>query len=282
VKIALVGSSGYLARHVMGLLVDQSHDVVGYQRSAPGGTVLCEIRQFPGAAQIGADLNTLGPDVVINMANLYTRSHDLRTVTDLADVNVALVGVLAEVCQSAGAILLHVGSAWQVNTKQASLGLPEAPVYGLYRGIASSIGSWYRAHRQLRYRELAIADTYGPGDPRGKLVTSLVEQAKAGDRRVQLGSEHLLMYLVHAADVASCVLRAATAEDPASDTPWLCAPEHPIRISAMVDLIGDVWDCPFEVTYAQTPARNPIASTRFEPVPGWGPSIPLIDGISGM
>jgi nucleoside-diphosphate-sugar epimerase len=219
------------------------------------------------------------PDLIINMANLYTRQSDLETVARLVEVNSLLMSIVAEACIRTGARLLHIGSAWQTDLSAGSLGLDEAPIYSLHRGIASSVGRWYRMHRGLDFTELAIADTYGPNDPRGKLITQMLDSAQRGATDFALGSQDPTLYPVHVDDVARCVAEAVDSPRPGSQGPWLCAWQPGISVAQIVTIINDLYGVKMVPKFGSRPPRPELDLNRFSRLPNWEPSISPREGL---
>lgn len=278
-KIVVLGASGYLAGHVTRQLIAQDHELFEYHRRVPASPSIGAVRVLRSATDIPAAISEDRPNVVINMANLYTREADIDTVARLVEVNSLLMSVAAEACLQVGARLLHVGSAWQADLSAGSLGLDEAPIYSLHRGIASSIGRWYRIHRGLDFAELAVADTYGPDDPRGKLITQMLASAQTGATEFALGSQDPTLYPVHVDDVARCVAKAVEAPLPGLQEPWLCAWQPGISVSQLVTIINDLYGLAMAPKFGSRSARPKLNLSGFSRLPDWEPGISPQEGL---
>lgn len=278
-KIVLLGASGYLAGHVSRQLIDHGHEVVEYHRSKPRAPLTDAVRVVRSTTDLPVTIGKDRPDLVVNMANLYTRQSDLATVARLVDVNSLLMSLVAEACLQTGARLLHVGSAWQADLSAGSLGLDEAPIYSLHRGVASSIGRWYRIHRGLDFAELALADTYGPDDPRGKLITQMLTSARAGASEFALGSRNPTLYPVHVDDVARCVVAAVGTPHPESRDPWLCAWHPGISVGQLVTIINDLYGLAMVPKFGSQPPRSELDLNGFSRIANWEPSISPREGL---
>lgn len=279
VKIVLLGASGYLAGHVTRQLIEHDHEVVGYHRCEPRASLADVVRIVPSTTDLPVAIGGDRPDLVINMANLYTRQADVGTVARLVEVNSLLMSIVAEACLQTGSRLLHIGSAWQADVSTGSLGLDEAPIYSLHRGVASSIGRWYRMHRGLDFTELAVADTYGPDDPRGKLITQMLALARTGAAEFALGSQDPTLYPVHVDDVAQCVANAVSAPHPGTQQPWLCAWQPGILVSQIATIINDLYGVVIVPRFGSRSPRPELNPNDFSCLPDWEPSISPRDGL---
>lgn len=278
-KIVLVGASGYLARQVISRLLEGEHDVVEYHRREPAHPRADWTRIVTSTTALPSAIGSDQPELVINMANLYTRQSDFETIARLTEVNCLLMSLLAEACLQVNARLLHIGSAWQTDLAGGSLGLDEAPIYSLQRGLASSIGRWYRKHQGLDFAEIAIADTYGPEDPRGKLITQMLTSARAGATEFSLISQDPTLYPVYVDDVARCVAVGAMAPSAESQRPWLCAWQPGISVTELVAIINDLHDLSMVPKFGARPARPSLDFSRFSDMPGWKPQVSPRQGL---
>lgn len=278
-RIVLIGASGYLAGHVSRQLRMADHEVIDYHRRVPLTPLPDDARVVTATVDLPAAIAEDRPDLVINMANLYTRQGDMKTIARLVEVNSLLVSILAESCLDTGARLLHIGSAWQADLSAGSLGLTEAPIYSLHRGVASSIGRWYRMHRGLDFAELAIADTYGPDDPRGKVITQMLASAQIGAPEFSLGSQDPTLYPVHVDDVASCVVTAVGNTRPVPNEPWLCAWQPGISVAQLLVIVNDLYGLAMVPRFGSQPPRPELDLDRFTRLPSWRPRISPREGL---
>ena len=278
-RIVLLGASGYLAGHVTRQLIIGDHFVHGYYRREPAVRLPNAVRIVSSTADLSAAILEDQPQLVINMANVYTRQGDFDSLQKLIDVNSRLMSTVAETCLQVCARLLHIGSAWQADLSVGSLGLPEAPIYSLQRGIASSIGRWYRVHRELSFAEIAIADTYGPGDSRGKVVTRLIDAARAGQTQLSIGSQDPTLYPVHVQDVSQCIATAATFDFSEWESPWLCAWEPGMSVSQLVTVVNELYGSELVPEFGDGERRPRLDSTKFSYLPGWKPLLSPREGI---
>ena len=123
-----------------------------------------------------AIVKAAAPDVVFHLASLFIAEHQPAEVTALVDSNVRFAAQLAEAMTRAGATrLVNTGSAWEHFE-----GDEPANLYAATKRAASEIFRYYAAATPLRVVTLKLFDTYGPDDPRPKLIPALLAAAKSG------------------------------------------------------------------------------------------------------
>lgn len=291
-KIMLFGASGYLAGFVAEKLVADGHELVQVYRSSSArmnqvvGSEALVCEQTSDARALVVQVN---PDVVLNMANFFSKSQEPDDVQKFADVNTAFVAEIAFGCCETAAVLFHIGSAWQAQTFQEgdpSLGA----AYGLFKGLAGRIIDWFRASFGLQAMTLNLYDTYGPNDPRGKIVQFLVGQVGA-DTPLEISGGEQILELVYAADVADAI---AAGMELISDTrsvgealapePFWCYPDTAVTLRDIVDAVNFSVPEPIAVQWGARPYR---VGEKFEReiegkprIPGWTQRIHLREGIA--
>ncbi len=291
-KIMIFGASGYIAGFVTRQLASLGHSLVLVARQVPDAAKTTPDSSWIECAhteQVRQLISDVRPDVVLNMANYYAKSESPSDVVKFAEVNSALVTELAFGCCQSGAALFHVGSAWQATSFQEddpSLG----SVYALHKGLAVKIIEWFQASHQLDALILNLYDTYGPEDPRGKIVQFLINQVGATEPLELSGGEQILE-LVHVQDVAGAVAAGvefiadslATTGRLDATIPFWCYPECATTLRELVAAIDENAPKPISVRWGARPYRvgekfdREIAGKPL--IPGWKQEISLRDGI---
>lgn len=286
----MLGANGYLAKHVIKELVDGGNDVIGLARSTEDALSGVRSEVFDVNSLRGV-LTSLNPDIVINMTNYFTRSRTTEDVKAMVEVNCALVAEVAAACVSSGAVLLHVGSAWEVE-----LGNPDSEahdLYGLFRSLASEILEWFARSEQLMLYQVKLFDTYGPSDPRNKVVQLILGQLDA-EKALDMSEGNQILELVHVDDVALAILRATDdierlREDAwnfSSRTIYWCRPLEPLTLRALASLVEEIAGRAPRINWGRRPYRPGEQFVRTDdprpPVPGWSPMMSYADGLTPL
>lgn len=293
-KILLFGGTGYLAGFVTTRLAEAGHDVVSVRRNAtdplpdgPGITAATCANPRHARALIGE----VRPDVVLNMANFFSKTSTPVDVERFAAVNCELV---AELCQGAvdtGATLFHVGSAWQATFDD---GDPSwGSTYALFKGLAAQTVEWFARWHALSTVTLNLFDTYGPRDPRGKVVQFLIDNV-GGSTPLELSDGHQILELVHVADVADAVAAGvdviasarATSDTPPINAEYWCYPTAANTLREVVATLDELTGTPLAIAWGARPYR---IGEQFERVvegrprvPGWEARVTLREGLADV
>lgn len=289
-KVLVFGGTGYLAGFVIDRLVADGHDVIGVRRSDTG--VIGRDAAAMGVtcsspAEARRAIGDLAPDVVLNMANYFSKNSTPDDIARFSAVNCELVAELCQACVDSSSDLLHLGSAWQatLNATDPSLGSP----YALFKGLAAQILEWYRVWHNLSAYTLNLFDTYGPDDPRGKVVQYLVDSA-GSPHPLELSGGYQILEPLHVSDVAGAVSAAlhviaagrATGEQPALNNFW-AYPTAPSTLREIVETLDELSGTPLNVKWGARPYRVGEQFERMvegrELVPGWVQRTSLKDGL---
>jgi nucleoside-diphosphate-sugar epimerase len=217
------------------------------------------------------------PDAVFHLASYFKAVHEPADVAPLIEANVAFGARLLEAMAGAGCgRLVHAGTAWQHFE-----GRPYEPtsLYAATKQAFADLVRFYVAKGALRSVALKIYDTYGPADPRPKLMNQLKNAARSG-ARLELSAGEQYLDLVYVDDVVDAFVRAAGVE--AADANFSVSSGSPRRVRDVVELYARVAGRPINAVWGARPYRwremlEPWSAGP--PVPGWAPRVPLEEGI---
>lgn len=178
-RCALVtGSTGFVGRHLVRHLLDHGWRVHALVRPTSDAAVLPEqgagfsVQTTDGTSEsVEQAVASAAADVVFHLASLFVAQHERADITPLIDANLRFGVQLAEAMTRAGAgALVNTGRPWQHHP-----GGDYRPVnlYAATKQAFEDLLHYYVDASGLRVLILALADTYGPGDPRPKLLPKL-------------------------------------------------------------------------------------------------------------
>lgn len=151
-------------------------------------------------------VETARPDVVFHLASLFLAQHKTPDVVPLINSNVAFGSQLLEAMAVHGCHrLVNTGTAWQHYADQEY-----SPVclYAATKQAFEAIIQYYVEAGALRAITLKLCDTYGPGDPRPKLLAVLKNAAATG-QTMQMSPGDQRLDLVYIDDVCDAFEIAA-------------------------------------------------------------------------
>lgn len=289
-KIMIFGASGYIGQKLCEHLVSRNYDVVAVTRSGgPSPSPTNSSVVLTSTSEAAALIMAVSPDLVINVSNYFSRTDTPSDMVKFADVNTTLMASICKGCVDSGAALVHVGSAWEATFTDDDPSLGNT--YAMFKGLASKIAKWYRHSFGLRYAQLNLFDTYGPGDTRGKIVQFLVEKIGKSERLDLSGGEQILE-LVHVDDVVRCIEAVAklTIKENAKNlvirTDFACFPNSPVTLKSVVETIESEIGQELPLNWGARPYRTGEMFDRdlrgMATVPGWSQQVSLQSGIHSL
>jgi nucleoside-diphosphate-sugar epimerase len=160
---------------------------------------------------------------------------------------------------------------------------PYSPVslYAATKQAFADILVFYAEVEGLAVHTLELTDTYGPGDPRAKLIPLLLRSAREGVP-VEMTDGNQLIDLVHVDDAVGALL--ATADAPAGHV-YSARGDGAITLRELVERFQHATGLSLDVRWGARPPR-PREMLRpwmtGSPPPNWSPCIRLDDGLRAL
>lgn len=266
-RVLLTGGTGFVGSAVGPLL-----DRLGCQVWAPTREDLSA-----SAPEIVERIQQFAPAAVVHLAARFLAAHESADIPDLVRSNVELGTTIAEAAANCGARLVWTSTAWQHVD-----GHDYEPVslYAATKQAFADIVRYYEGVRGLDAVDLTLFDTYGPGDPRGKVVAHLLAAAARGDS-LQMSSGHQLIDVSYVDDIAAGIVQAAL--DESAPRAAVLRSGAPITVRSLVDLVTEVTGVSLSVAWGARPDRPREMVTDWqvgETLAGWVPTVPLHEGLA--
>jgi nucleoside-diphosphate-sugar epimerase len=285
-RALVTGATGFIGRHLVRSLLADGIAVQAIVR--PGSDVRplpdgVELIHFDGstAAALAELLSRSGrPDVVFHLATKFVGVHRTEDVEPLIAANVLLGTQLAEALVTRRpSVVVNVGTAWQHDVDAS---YRPAALYAATKQAMEDILRYYAESGAFPVTNVKLFDTYGPDDPRGKLLDLLAAAGREG-RVLRMSPGEQLIDLLHVHDAVSALRAAAAVRD--GWRSFSAGSGHPLPLRELVEVFGTVTGRPVQVEWGARPYRQ---REMFEPwnagppVPGWRPRISLDDGIRSI
>lgn len=280
-QILITGATGFIGCALIRHLLQQGKHITVVTRpnSSPTDSRSRNITWTGDAKDLVDQVADANPDVVFHLASNFIAHHESGDIPELIDANITFGTAILEAAQGAGARVILTGSAWQ--HFEGSTYYPVS-LYAATKQALFDIAVFY-ANAGLDVRELTLYDTYGPEDPRKKLVPLLLEAAATG-KSIDMSSGMQLIDLLYVTDVVEALLR--TADQPASELTslqqFVARSGKPVSIRALVGLIEQTVGKEIKVEWGKRPDRPREMRSDWtfgHLVPGWSPRIDLASGI---
>lgn len=287
-RALITGATGYIGSQLVMHLVKlgwQVHIVARAQSDlAVLEPVLAEltVHRHDGTAQGMIDLvGRARPDYVYHLASLFLGQHDASQLDPLILSNVLFAAQLAEATVANGVkYLINTGTSWQHHNNQQ---YKPVNLYAATKQAFESILEYYVDAAGLKVTTLALFDTYGPADPRNKLI-SLLWKTALTQQAIAMSPGEQLIDLVHIDDVLAAFMIATDAVEaqPAGHSRYGVSSGAPLKLRNLVDLFASATGLDVPITWggrSYRPREVMVPWTAYPVLPGWAPRIAFEDGI---
>jgi len=293
-SILITGASGYVGAHVARRLLQlgwQTHLVLRPQAST---ALLGDAQQHPALTCHRHDgstedmlriMRTAAPAAVIHLASLVLTQHRPADVAPLVQANVLFgTQLLDSMAQCGVQLLVNTGTSWQHLNDQ-----PYSPVclYAALKQSFDAIVQFYQESAGLRVITLKLFDTYGPQDPRPKLL-NLLTQAAQTQQPLAMSPGQQEIDLVHIDDVVAAyivALERLRAGHVAAIEQYGISSGRPLTLRALTETIAAVAGKPLPIDWggrAYRPREVMQAWRSHARLPGWQPQIDLATGLAAL
>lgn len=291
-KRALVtGATGFIGTRLVGrLLVDgwvvhvitRSSSSTGWLARAG---VVVHVENHTVSA-LEAAVEAAGPNVVFHLAGYFVANHLPTDVGILVDSNVAFGVRLTDALARTGTapLVVNAGTFWQ--HVDSSTYRPAA-LYAATKQAFEDCLQYYADAGAIRAVTLKLSDTYGPDDPRPKVLNLLLAAAASGTKLDATAGEQYVD-LVHVDDVADAFMHAASLFADRDAPCWLSfavSSGCPVTIRELAATMEEVTGRQVPVAWGARPYRDWEMFEPWhagEPLPGWSPRVTLHEGLSQL
>jgi nucleoside-diphosphate-sugar epimerase len=280
-RALVTGATGFVGGHLVRHLVDDGWTVDALVRDPAAGLPEgVRVHPVPGAIEdLIAVVGELRPEVCFHLATAFRGVHVPEDIEPMVTANIGFGTALAEAVSQAGdCVFLNTGTVWQHYDAR-----PYSPVslYAATKQAFTDVLRFYEEVAGLPVVTLELTDTYGPGDPRPKLLPILVKAARAGTR-LQMTEGTQLIDLLHVDDAVRALLATATGVPGsvfgASGGDTVTLRELVARFERVSGLeVAAEWG-----VRAARPREMMRPWMVSGPPPGWSPQITLDDGIRAL
>ncbi len=280
-RALVTGSTGFVGTALVRRLVAEGREVDALVR-VPSPALPSAVRQhvIPDGADGVIDLvSGLRPQVCFHLATAFRGVHQPADIAPMVAANIEFGTALAEATSRVdGARFVNTGTVWQHYDAAA---YSPVSLYAATKQAFADVLVYYAEVQGLAVHTLELMDTYGPDDPRAKLIPFLLRAGRDGTV-VPMTDGTQLIDLVHVDDAVSALL--ATAVAPAGAV-YGARGDGAITLRELVDRFQRATGLALNVEWGARDAR-PREMLRpwmtAEPPPGWTPKIRLDDGLRAL
>jgi nucleoside-diphosphate-sugar epimerase len=282
----ITGGTGFVGRHLarrltaMGTRV--SLIVRDERRSVavdPGPTTYGHDGSFARMRQI---VEAAEPDVVYHLASVNIAVHQPEDLDRLIDSNIRFGSQLLEAMHACGVQrFINTGTYWQFG---ASGDYDPMCLYAATKQAFEAIVGYYARATGLRCLTLVLFDTYGPGDARNKLLTSLIRQQE-GDPPLALSPGWQRLAITYIDDVIDAYVegtRHLNGLPAGAVEAYDVRSEDTVSVRELVDAVSAARGEQVRVKWNARPYRDRERMEPYgtgTPLPKWRARTTLADGL---
>lgn len=287
-RVLVTGATGYIGTRLVARLVSDGwevHAVIRQGTKSLAATCLTSsVRLHEHDGSAGGMIDIVAgcrPGIVYHLASLFLSQHEADDVARLINSNVVFGAQLAEAVVAAKVpFFINTGTSWQ-HFKDAEY-LP-VNLYAATKQAFEDILAYYIDAHGLKVATLLLFDTYGPEDPRPKLIPLLCRAAET-NQRLQMSPGEQLIDLVHVDDVVDAFLAAAASLPTQSQghVHYGVSSGSPVPLVELVAAFERAVGKSLHVTWGGRPYRPREVMRpwgRFDLVPNWRPRVSFEVGI---
>ena len=268
-RAVVTGATGFIGSRLSTRLHGDGHEVA----FIPRGTSYEQMVEL---------FCSFAPDVVYHLATFFVAEHRPDQIPALIDSNVLFGNLVLEAMTNlASPRLINVGTSWQ---NFSGSEFDPTCLYASTKQAFIDIAQYYVEARNLHMCTIKLFDTYGPRDPRPKLIPKLLQLLRSGDP-INLSPGEQKIDLVYIDDVISGLISAGkfiTGPNGPKLAEFVLSHER-VTIKELVDTLEHLAGKKLDARFGAKPYRHreimdPWQTGRI--LPGWQPETPLIDGLT--
>lgn len=288
-RTLMTGATGFIGRRLASVLVENGHKVQAVVRAqtdlarlVPG--VVPHLHDG-GMESLRSILTETKPDIVVHLAARCQDRHFPSDIEHLIKDNITFGAMLLEAMAQTGTRhLVNTSTSWQHFQGRA---YSPTCLYAATKQAFEALLRYYSDTQGLNVLTLKLFDTYGPQDPRGKLVSLFLRMLRDGSS-LDMSPGEQLIDLMHVDDVVSAYMvameRLMSGLAPGEESYAVSSGIH-IQLRDLAALFSDRAGAPLHINWGARPYREREVMTPWSTgvsLPGWRPRIGLGEGLSRL
>ncbi len=287
-RVLVTGATGYIGSSLVKRLVSDGYEVHIVVRENSNLNVLepvlkcIRVHMYDGSTQGMISLvKTAQPDLVFHLASLFLAQHTSNDIEALIVSNVLFSSQLVEAMVVNGVRnLVNTGTSWQHYEND---GYNPVNLYAATKQAFEDVLTYYINAHGLKVTSLILFDTYGPNDPRAKLIALLWKTALS-QVPLSMSPGEQQINLVHINDVVQAFMRAAAllSEQDNGHYRYAVATNQPIKLKELAFIFETVTGLTLPIIWggrSYRPREVMRTWANFDTVPGWQAEVSLESGL---
>lgn len=269
-RALLTGSTGFVGQNLMKHLRQQGWDVETIGREDSPADMDSKMSQFK-------------PDVVIHLATLFIAEHKTADIPNLIQSNLTFGTQVVDAMARNGVLnFINTGTLWQYYEGDR---FTPSSLYSATKSAFEDVLRFFGSAYNLQVINLMLSDTYGPKDPRGKLLSKLISMAGTSESLQLSPGDQLLEWtfiedIVKGFEVAA--KRLTGKQETQKFAHYTLTSGETVSLKDTVKICEGVLGKKINIEFGAKPYRKReiMAPSKLDPVlPGWSAQVSLRQGV---
>lgn len=283
-KLILTGATGFIGSNLLKAL-SREHSVWVVHRSSTNLDAIDSPRiEYNGRLEsLSEAFQKIQPDCVLHLASLFIAEHKPADVTPLIESNILFPVHLLEAMSLAGCkSLINTGTMWQHFDNED---YNPVCLYAATKQAFQDLTQFYVEARGFKAIHLQLSDSYGPKDPRRKLIRILLDAVKT-DAALSMSPGEQPLDLVYIDDIVEAY-KVALQKLPRIEKQevYTLTTGRPVRLKDLVATLRKLSGKRLEVEWGGRPYRAREVMHTWDVgqcLPGWSPQVTLEEGLKAL
>lgn len=280
-RVLVTGATGYVGGRLTRRLVEQGIETHILVRTSSQLATFADIENrlvvhcYDGSiSSMQAAVSSAKPEVVFHLASLYLTQHRAEDLDRLVQSNIQMPTHLLEAMAGCGVrYLVNTGTSWQHQSHDEN---QPVNLYAATKQAFEAVVDYYASVGKMKVCTLKLFDTYGPDDPRGKLISLLWRTALARQPLYMSPGEQEID-LVHVEDVVDAFVHTAgmLPNQAQAHTRYGLSSGQPVPLKSLVEAFELATGLTVPIVWGGRPYRDREVMTTwrgYSPLPGWLPT----------
>ncbi|MBF0332408.1 MAG: NAD(P)-dependent oxidoreductase [Alphaproteobacteria bacterium] len=283
-RVLLTGATGFVGGALAARLCGEGHAVHAVIRpTSDAGRLPAGVTPHVHDGRTDtliAIVAAAAPEVVIHAASLFVAQHRPADIEPLVAANLLFGTQLLEAMDLAGVRrLINTGTSWQ---HYRGDDFEPVNLYAATKRAFEALLDYYVAARGFAAVDLLLYDTYGPGDPRRKVLALLLGLARDGGA-LEMSPGEQKLDLVHIDDVCDAFLAGLGVVAAPGRRSHAVASGRLVTLKELAGIVEGVTGRPLRIAWGARPYRDREVMLPWPgrgPLPGWRAKVALEAGIA--
>jgi len=286
-KILVTGATGYIGKEFVKHM-QKKYDLIALLRKSSDVSQLnnvdCEILRFTKYQEIPNLLKNKKIDGVVHFASYVIGEHNLNDLDKLIESNIKFGTYLLEACKQLEiGWFINTGTFWQHYQNEE---YNPVNLYAATKEAFECIAKYYTETSDLVFTTIKLNDTFGPNDPRPKIMNLWDEYSQTGEE-LNMTSGEQIIDIVFVEDVINAYEvmiqhLISSKKKTFQHKSYAVSSKEKVTLKELAQLFQKVTGEKVNINWGKKPYKEREVMSPWEPtelVPGWEQKYSLQEGI---